>query len=111
MLRGRDCCLASSDFFVSATTTSLRGHPLKVRVSGARVDARKFFFIHRVIKTWNALLVDAVMSSSVDTFQRKLDQYRNMYHHVFTNEQIFPLVQPRTPYLTSVSIGRLHANQ
>nr|VZI00941.1 unnamed protein product [Spirometra erinaceieuropaei] len=85
MLRGQDCCLASGDFFELATTTSLRGRPLKLRVTGARLDARRSFFSHRVVKAWNALPVDVVMSSSVDSFKRKLDQYRDMYLHSIRN--------------------------
>nr|VZH98147.1 unnamed protein product [Spirometra erinaceieuropaei] len=85
MLRGQDCCLASGDFFELATTTSLRGHPLKLRVTGARLDARRSFFSHRVVKAWNALPMDVVMSSSVDSFKRKLDQYRDMYLHSIRN--------------------------
>ncbi|BHF69825.1 hypothetical protein SprV_0301287200 [Sparganum proliferum] len=91
MLRRQDCCLASGDFFQLATTTSLRGHPLKLRVTGARLDARRSFFSHRVVKAWNALPVDVVMSSSVNSFKRKLDQYRDMYLHGIRNQQIFPL--------------------
>ncbi|BHF66094.1 hypothetical protein SprV_0200910800 [Sparganum proliferum] len=91
MLRGQDCCLASGDFFQLATTTSLRGHPLKLRVTGARLDARRSFFSHRVVNAWNALPVDVVMSSSVNSFKRKLDQRRDMYLHGIRNQQIFPL--------------------
>nr|VZI49739.1 unnamed protein product [Spirometra erinaceieuropaei] len=85
MLRGQDCCLASGDFFELATTTSLRGHPLKLRVTGARLDPRRSFFSHRVVKAWNALPVEVVMSSSVDSFKRKFDQYRDMYLHSIRN--------------------------
>ncbi|VDL94664.1 unnamed protein product [Schistocephalus solidus] len=80
-LWGQDCCLASGDFFELATTTSLRGHPIKLRVTGARLDTRRFFFSNRVIKAWNALPADIIMSPSVDTFKRKFDQYSDKYHH------------------------------
>ncbi|BHF62011.1 hypothetical protein SprV_0100499200 [Sparganum proliferum] len=56
-----------------ATTTNLRGHPLKLRVTGAKLDIRKFFFSNRVIEAWNALPTDVVMSTSVEAFKRKLD--------------------------------------
>ncbi|VDM00082.1 unnamed protein product [Schistocephalus solidus] len=81
MLRGQDCCLASGDFFELATTNTLRGHPIKLRVTGARLDKRIFSFSNRVIKAWNALPANIIMSSSVDTFKRKFDQYNHKYHH------------------------------
>nr|VZI25117.1 unnamed protein product [Spirometra erinaceieuropaei] len=37
-VRNQVCCLASGYFFELATTTNLRGHPLKLRVTGARLD-------------------------------------------------------------------------
>ncbi|VDL91638.1 unnamed protein product [Schistocephalus solidus] len=74
MLRGQYCCLSSGDFFELATTTTLRGHPIKQRVTVARLDARRLFS-NRAIKAWNALPTDIIMSPSVDTFKRKFDQY------------------------------------
>ena len=75
ILRVRDCSLVSEDFFELATTTNLRGHPLKLRVTGARLDTRKYFFSKRVVEAWNALPPDVVMSESLAVFKRKLDQY------------------------------------
>nr|VZI10877.1 unnamed protein product [Spirometra erinaceieuropaei] len=66
ILRGHDCCLVPADFFELATTTNLRSHPLKLRVTGAKLDIRKFFFSNRVIEAWNALPTDVVMSTSVE---------------------------------------------
>ncbi|BHF84471.1 hypothetical protein SprV_0902762200 [Sparganum proliferum] len=62
IVRNQGCCLASGDFFELATTTNLRGHPLKLRVTGARMDTRKFFFSNKVVAAWNALPEDVVMS-------------------------------------------------
>ncbi|BHF66871.1 hypothetical protein SprV_0200989400 [Sparganum proliferum] len=73
ILRGHDCCLVPADFFELATTTNLRGHPLKLRVTGAKLDIRKYFFSNRVIEAWNALPTDVVMPTSVEAFKRKLD--------------------------------------
>ncbi|BHF78270.1 hypothetical protein SprV_0602138300 [Sparganum proliferum] len=73
IIRGQDCSLVPGDFFELATTTNLRGHQFKLRVTGARLDTRKFFFSNRVIEAWNALPVDVVMSASVEVFKRKLD--------------------------------------
>ncbi|VDL92410.1 unnamed protein product [Schistocephalus solidus] len=81
MLWGQDCCLASGDFFELATTMTLRGHPIKLHVTGAILDTKRFFYSNRVIKAWNAFPVDISVSPSVDTFKRKFDQYSRKYHH------------------------------
>ncbi|BHF66677.1 hypothetical protein SprV_0200969900 [Sparganum proliferum] len=81
ILRGHDCCLVPADFFELATTTNLRGHPLKLRVTGAKLGIRKFFFSNRVIEAWNALPTDVVMSTSVEAFKRKLDQCTTTRHN------------------------------
>nr|VZI51749.1 unnamed protein product [Spirometra erinaceieuropaei] len=81
ILRGQDCCLVPADFFELATTTNLRGHPLKLRVTGAKLDTRKFFFSNRVIEAWNALPAGVVMSTSVEAFKRNLDQIATNRHN------------------------------
>nr|VZH99095.1 unnamed protein product [Spirometra erinaceieuropaei] len=81
IVRNQGCCLASGDFFELATTTNLRGHPLKLRVTGARPDTRKFFFSNRVVAAWNALPEDVVMSGSVATFKQKLDHHWSANHN------------------------------
>ncbi|BHF70475.1 hypothetical protein SprV_0301352600 [Sparganum proliferum] len=81
IVRNQDCCLASGDFFELATTTNLRGHPLKLRVTGSRLDTRKFFFSNGVVAAWNALPEDVVMSGSVDTFIRGLDEHWSAHHN------------------------------
>nr|VZH95560.1 unnamed protein product [Spirometra erinaceieuropaei] len=68
IVRNRGCCLGPGDFFELATTTNLRGHPLKLRVTGARLVTRRFFIANKVVAAWNALPEDAVMSGTVDTF-------------------------------------------
>ncbi|VDM03409.1 unnamed protein product [Schistocephalus solidus] len=85
ILRRQDGCLASGDFFELATTTNLRGHPIKLRVTGARLDTRRFFFYKTVIKVWNALPADISMSPSTETFIWKFDQYSHKYHHDIRN--------------------------
>ncbi|VDM01013.1 unnamed protein product [Schistocephalus solidus] len=85
MLWGQDCCLASDDFFKLATTTTLIGHPIKLRVTGVRVDARRFLFSNRVIKAWNALPADIIMAPSVATLKRNFDQYSHKYHRDIRN--------------------------
>ncbi|VDL89504.1 unnamed protein product [Schistocephalus solidus] len=72
-----DCCLEFSDFFEFADTTHLKVHPLKLRVQQVRLDVRKFSFSARVIKPWNALPEDVVMSLSLQRFKRNLDSFIN----------------------------------
>nr|VZI46185.1 unnamed protein product [Spirometra erinaceieuropaei] len=74
IVRNQGCCLAPGDFFELETTTNLRDHPLKLRVTGARLDTRKFFS-NRVVAACNSLPEDVFMSGSVDTFKRRLDQH------------------------------------
>nr|VZI29512.1 unnamed protein product [Spirometra erinaceieuropaei] len=90
IIRGQDCSLVPGDFFELATTTNLRGHPLKLRVTGARLDTRKFFFSNRVVEAWNALPVDVVMSASVEELAvetielllgEKYDETENCFGH------------------------------
>ncbi|BHF81690.1 hypothetical protein SprV_0802482300 [Sparganum proliferum] len=73
--KGLDCNLVFEDFFEFATTTNLRGHPLKLRTRRARLDVRKFSFSVRVIKPWKALPTDVVMSPSIQSFKKNLDIY------------------------------------
>nr|VZI45535.1 unnamed protein product [Spirometra erinaceieuropaei] len=73
IVKGLDCSLAFEDFFEFATTTNLRGHPLKLRTQQARLDVRKFSFSVRVVKPWNELPADVVMSPSIQSFKKNLD--------------------------------------
>nr|VZI44447.1 unnamed protein product [Spirometra erinaceieuropaei] len=63
------------------TTTNLRGHTLKLRVTGAKLDIQKFIFSNGVIEAWNALPTDVVMSTSVEACKRKLDQRTTKRHN------------------------------
>nr|VZH96736.1 unnamed protein product [Spirometra erinaceieuropaei] len=76
-----DCSLAFEDFFEFATTTNLRGHPLKLRTQQVRLDVRKFSFSVRVVKPWNELPADVVMSPSIQSFKKNLDIF------MFRNDQ------------------------
>ena len=42
-------------FELSENTRNTRGHSKKIIKPIARLDARKYFFSHRVIDTWNVL--------------------------------------------------------
>ena len=41
----------------------------------ARLDVRKFSFVHRSVKIWNSLPEEVVSAKSVDTFKGRLDRY------------------------------------
>nr|VZI17827.1 unnamed protein product [Spirometra erinaceieuropaei] len=71
IVRNQGCRLASGDFFELATTTNLGGHPLKLRLTGALLDTRKFFFSNRMVAAWNALPEDVVMSKARSTLERE----------------------------------------
>nr|VZI30627.1 unnamed protein product [Spirometra erinaceieuropaei] len=81
IVKGLDGSLAFEEFFEFATTTNLRGHPLKLRTQQARLDVRKFSFSVRVVKPWNELPADVVMSPSIQSFKKNLDIF------MFQNDQ------------------------
>nr|VZI26358.1 unnamed protein product [Spirometra erinaceieuropaei] len=88
IVRNQGCCLAFGDFFELATTTNLRGHPLKLRVAGARLDTRKFFFSNRVVASWNALPEDVVMSGSAEILRLNAVSDRQRYHQLIKEESL-----------------------
>ena len=47
---GVSCC-----FVANNVDTVTRGHSLKLFVQQSRIDARKYFFSNRVIRSWNSL--------------------------------------------------------
>ncbi|VDL95832.1 unnamed protein product [Schistocephalus solidus] len=75
IVKGLDFCLELSDFFEFAATTHLRGQQLQLRVQQTRLGVRMFSFSIRVVKSWNALAVDVVMSPSLESFKRDLDSF------------------------------------
>nr|VZI29469.1 unnamed protein product [Spirometra erinaceieuropaei] len=79
IVKGLDYSLAFQEFFEFATSTNFRGHPFKLRTQQAMLDVRKFSFYVRVVKPWNALPANVVMSPSIQTFKKNLDifMFRN----------------------------------
>nr|VZI45517.1 unnamed protein product [Spirometra erinaceieuropaei] len=73
IVKGLDCSLAFEDIFEFAATTNLLGHPLKLRTQQAMLDVRKLSFSVRVVKPWNAVPVDVLMSPSIKSFKKNLD--------------------------------------
>ncbi|VDL99705.1 unnamed protein product [Schistocephalus solidus] len=62
-MRGRDCCLIPGDFFVSATSTILRGSPLQLRVARTKQGTRKFFFSDILVEVRKVLPEELASSS------------------------------------------------
>ena len=52
-----------------------RGHPLKLSKPRHRTHKRNMFFSSRVVDSWNNLPEDVVMSRTISTFKKKLDQH------------------------------------
>ena len=61
-----------SRFFELSTHGRTRGHPRKLVLNLAKLDARKYFFAHRIIKPWNELPSDCVNARSLSSFKQKL---------------------------------------
>ncbi|VDM01159.1 unnamed protein product [Schistocephalus solidus] len=80
IMRDQDCCFVPGDFFQLATSTNLGGHPLKIHVTGAKLDTRRFFS-KRVVDTWNALPLDVVMATSIELFKKKPDKYCRAHYN------------------------------
>ena len=57
-----------------ANSTNTRGHSLKLKVQGARLDLRKHSFFVRAIEPWNHLSEYVVQAPSIAAFERRLDQ-------------------------------------
>jgi len=54
--------------------TVTRGHSHKLFVQQSRIEARKYFFSNRVIRSWNSLPVTPEDFSSLARFRRFLQQ-------------------------------------
>ena len=49
-----------------------RGHTLKIHKKGARLDCRRYSFSQRLVNNWNALPVEAVSCTTVNSFKGKI---------------------------------------
>jgi len=56
-------------------SNSLRGHGMKLKVQGGRLQLRQGFFSHRIGKIWNMLPASVVEASTVRTFKKRLDDW------------------------------------
>ena len=61
------------DSYFSYCTNQTRGHQFKLNINSvSRLNCHKFHFFNRIIKIWNALPDDIVMSNKVDEFKNKV---------------------------------------
>ncbi len=49
-----------------------RRHTLKIHKKGARLDCHRYSFSQRVVNNWNALPVEAVSCTTVNSFKGKI---------------------------------------
>jgi len=60
----------------TSSTSHLRGHCLKLSNSRSSRQVRQNFFSQQIINSWNDLPSNIVMSTSVNVFKNRLDQWR-----------------------------------
>ena len=65
-------CIDKDDFFEMNPNTSTRGHPFRIQVPLAKLNARSFFFCNRVVQVWNSLPSSVVEASSVQSFKFRI---------------------------------------
>jgi hypothetical protein len=63
----------ASRFFETRINSVTRGHPMKLVVRAVKRDCTKYFFSSRVVKPWNSLPSDVVLSSSLSQFKRSIN--------------------------------------
>ena len=57
--------------FIQLNTNNTRGHQYKLNKINARLDVRKFSFVHRSADTWNRLPNLVMTAPSVKSFERQ----------------------------------------
>ncbi len=70
-------------FFELKNDYRTRGHPLKLVKSTCRTDLRQHFFSERVINSWNNLSVEAVESTSLNSFKKRINLLRETRKGLF----------------------------
>ena len=63
-------------FFRADNSERTRGHSRKLVKESFRLDIRKYFFSQRVLSRWNRLSEDVVTAGTVNTFKRRLEEFR-----------------------------------
>ena len=57
------------------STTTTRGHDLKLSKPRANTNLKKYFFTHRVIDTWNSLPNSVIKAPNTKVFESRLDKH------------------------------------
>ena len=68
-------CGLGDIFSLSQNTRTQWGHPMKLIGGRSRTNKRNYFFTHCIIKLWNSLPQDVVMSTNLDGFKKGLDKF------------------------------------
>ncbi|VDN15902.1 unnamed protein product [Dibothriocephalus latus] len=76
IVRGRECVLEFEEFFELARIYHLWGHPFHLQMKPVPMVFQRNAFPQRVIRTWNGLPDEGVLSDTVETFKRKLDSHQ-----------------------------------
>ena len=85
------------------TSTTTRGHSMKLRKERCIKRQRRNFFRHRVVNRWNMLTENIITSPSVNIFKNRLDGF----WHVHTFEQSDECPRTRTRKRTYTSQDQL----
>ena len=64
-----------TDGFFIVSDRDQRINPLRIKMTHARTDLKKYSFTHRVANSWNKLPAWVVNSESVKAFERNLDKH------------------------------------
>jgi len=65
-----------NSFFRVGNSERTRGHSKKLEKEIFRLDVCKYFFSQRVLSRWNRLSKEVVEAGTVDTFKRRLEEFR-----------------------------------
>jgi hypothetical protein len=65
---------ANELFTVHNTNYDTRGHAYKLLQGHCRIDARKYFFVERIVKIWNSLPAEEANFCNVKVFSKFLDK-------------------------------------
>jgi len=82
-----------NDFFKLSSTT-LRGHSLKIYKPQVHLDVRKFFFTVRIIDIWNSLPISLINCATISTFKKHLDCFLKNLGYIYKLFSFFPFVNP-----------------